>query len=95
MKNINRGRTKITTRYIKNIGNTPIIFSLSGLNIENVDITFSIDNEEYKSIVRGKIDPDCVNKIDIQISVPRFGDDPLIELNLASRSVKNNLLYAS
>jgi lysophospholipase L1-like esterase len=86
LHNVDRGRIKTTTRYIKNIGNRPIIYSIYPIKESGVDIAFSINNNEFKDYISGKLDPQGVHKINIQIDVPRFGDIPNAEFNLAMRS---------
>ena len=90
-KNVNRGRQKSTTRYIKNIGTQPLIYSLYPKQEDGLDIKFSIDNKGFEDHINNKIDAGGINKIEILVDVPRFGDDPVVLLGLATRALKTNI----
>ncbi|MDD4804553.1 MAG: GDSL-type esterase/lipase family protein, partial [Candidatus Pacebacteria bacterium] len=88
-KNLNRGRIRTTSRFIKNIGNNPVLYSLYPTEETGLDIKFSTEDSKYNDYINGIISSSGVVKIDIQLDVPKFGEVPEIALNLATRVMKN------
>lgn len=88
-KNLNRGRSRVTNRYIKNLSNNPVLYSLYATKEAGLDIKFSIDGVEYKDVINGLISSGGIIKLYIQLDVPKFGEVPEIALNLATRMMKN------
>jgi hypothetical protein len=85
---MDRGRIKNTTRYIKNIGNKPVLYSLYATKEENMDIKISVDGREYKDYITGRLDAQGIHRLDFRLDIPKFGDAPLVKMNLPIRSIK-------
>jgi lysophospholipase L1-like esterase len=86
--NIDRGRTKIITRYIKNVGNMPMMYTLYNTSESGVDMTFSLDGVNYTEFVNGLLNNETVNTIYVKIVVPRTGVIPSVQSALSTRSYK-------
>lgn len=88
LKNMNRGKTKTTSRYLKNTGTSTVIYSLISTKEIGLDIKFSKDGILYTDRLEGTLSPNSTAQLFMKINVPQFGDIPNLALNIATRSFK-------
>jgi lysophospholipase L1-like esterase len=86
--NLDRGRTKVIIRYIKNVGNSPMLYTLYNTSESGIDMTFSTDGVNYSEIANGLLNNETINKIYIKVVVPRTGILPTVQSALSARSYK-------
>jgi len=88
-KNVNRGRTKQTIRYLKNVGSYPVVFSINPTKEDGLDIKFSKVGQGWGEQINGQLYPNGVMQINMEVIIPKFGVVPKVQLNLAVRTMRS------
>lgn len=92
MTNMNRGRTKITTRYIRNEGLQDMLYAVYPITEQGVDIKFSLNDGDYTESLSMILAPSEVHKVNIQVIVPRVGEIPKVKLQLPMRTFRKIII---
>ncbi|MEG2018064.1 MAG: GDSL-type esterase/lipase family protein [Clostridium sp.] len=88
IKNILRGKTKTTTRYIKNIGIEDVIYAVYPVKLNDMSANFSVNEGEFSNLANGFLVAKGVQRVDIAIEISKTSQSPELYLGVAGRVTK-------